>query len=365
MSNKSETIQVPQIVEALKNETLVLFIGADLPRMVTGLPSRSDLALGMAGRYGVTQSASLAKVAARVGRSGSRYEFTDFLRSELNPTELEPQPFHQRITALVQNNQVKMIITTAYDDLLEAAFRDARLRYDRVVYGRDLAFTRPSRPVLIKLYGDIDQPDSLVVTDQDHSNLLRDRDREPLIDEVRRAFRNNTLLFLGYNLADPDFRFLFDEFSQNQFARTAFAVWPGLNEDDVQLWRDRGIVILERDPFAGQSDQQGLLIDDQGGIAGPTSIEVSAGFENQKQPQLEMAAIRQLLFDAFSDEELNTFSFDYFRPVHENFGSGMSKKDKIQALLEYCSRHGEIDRLLNLVKEENPYQYGRYVEQNQ
>jgi len=367
MSHNSETDQVPQIVDALKKETLVLFIGADLPQVVTGLPSRSDLALEMARRYGVTQSTSLAEVAARVGRSGSRYEFTDFIRSQLNPAELEPQPFHKRITDLVQNNNIKVIITTAYDDLLEVAFRDARLRYDRVVFGSDLAFIRPSRPTLIKLYGDIDQPDSLVVTDQDHSNLLRDQNRETVIDEVRRSFRNNTLLFLGYNLGDPDFRFLFDEFAQNRFARTAYALWPGLSEDNVQLWRDRGIVILDRDPFGAQSEQQELAVGDQGEIPGSASTEVAipSEFGSEEQPQYKTAAIRQLLFDAFSDEELNSFSFDFFQPLYENFSSGMSKKEKIQLILDYCVRHGEIERLLMLVKEKNPYQYGRYGEQNQ
>lgn len=367
MSQKPQTTQIPQIVDALENETLVLFIGADLPQTITGLPSRGDLAQEMASRYDISPSTSLAEVAARVGRAGSRFEFTNFLRNHLNPTELVPQSFHQRITDLVHSNNITMVITTAYDDLLEVAFRDAHLRYNRVVYGSDVSFIRPSRPSLIKLYGDIDQPDSLVVTDQDHSNLLRDRDKEPLVDEVRRAFRNNTLLFLGYNLADPDFRFLFDEFAQNRFARTAYAVWPGLPEDDVQMWRDRGIVILDQDPFGTQGDLSDLSVSDQGAesASASTNVSVPADFNDETGPKFNTAAIRQLLFEAFSDEEINTFCFDYFLPLYQNFAQGMSKSDKIQQLLDYCARHGELERLLLLVKEENPYQYGRYIEQNQ
>ena len=76
-------------------------------------------------------------------------------------------------------------------------------------------------------------------------------------DEVRRAFKRNTILFYGYNLSDPDFKFLFDQIAESQFARLAYAVWPGLSEIDVRMWRDRGIVILKDDPLGVMS--AGLL----------------------------------------------------------------------------------------------------------
>ena len=121
---------------------------------------------------------------------------------------------------------------------------------NRVVRGSDVSFVRPDRPTLIKLYGDAQQPDTLVVTDRDHSQLLRDRDKEDVIDEVRRAFKRNTILFYGYNLSDPDFKFLLDQIAESKFARLAYAVWPGLPEADVRMWRDRNIVILEEDPLS-------------------------------------------------------------------------------------------------------------------
>ncbi|MCK4315032.1 MAG: caspase family protein, partial [Anaerolineae bacterium] len=239
----------PELNDALTRRTLALFIGADLPREVTGLPARSDLARDLARRKGLDESLSLAEVAQRVSQAGNRWEFTDFIRSALDTTGKSPQPFHQRIVALVKERQIETIITTAYDNLLELAFQEAGAGINRVVRGSDVSFINPDRPTLIKLYGDAQQPDTLVVTDRDHSNLLRDREREALVDEVRRAFRRNTVLFLGYNLTDPDFRFLFDQVAESRFARTAYAVWPGLPKADVRMWRDRGIVILDVDPL--------------------------------------------------------------------------------------------------------------------
>ena len=243
------TSHFPDLVGALQRRTLALFVGADLPREVTGLPSRADLARELARRHKIDESLSLSEVAQRVSQAGNRWEFTDLVRNALDTSGKPPQPFHHGIVARVKEHHVATIITTAYDNSLELAFQQAGIGINRVVRGSDVSFIRPDRPTLVKLYGDAQQPDTLVVTDRDHSDLLRDRDREPLIDTVRQAFRLNTLLFLGYNLADPDFRFLFDQIAQSRFARIAYAVWLGLPQVDVQMWRDRGIVILDTDPL--------------------------------------------------------------------------------------------------------------------
>ena len=322
-----------------------------MPQSVTGLPSRSDLATELARRFGVTSSDSLAEVAARVSRAGSRYEFTDFIRNALNPTDKLPRRFHRQIVEMVKDDGIGTVITIAYDNVLEMAFQRAGIRLNRIVSGSDVSFIRPSWPTLVKLYGDSEQPDSLVVTERDHSNLLRDRHKEALVDEVRRAFRSNTVLFLGYNLADPDFRFLFDEIAQNRFARTAYAVWPGLPEEDVQMWRDRGTVILDDDPFEMMGERTLPVPDDP-----------DPEREDEQSPIYDTAAIRQLLFNAFGDDELLSFCFDHFPSVYQDFGQGMSKSDKIQRLLDYCRHRGQFERLLEAIRKENPNQYEHYME---
>jgi DNA-binding NarL/FixJ family response regulator len=77
----------------------------------------------------------------------------------------------------------------------------------------------------------------------------------------------------------------------------------------------------------------------------------------------DTAAIRELVTAAFSDEELTTFCFDRFRSVHEQFGGGMSKSQKVQQLLDYCVRYSQLEELLKLIKECNPDQYRRFQSQ--
>ncbi|MCP4544655.1 MAG: SIR2 family protein [Chloroflexi bacterium] len=231
------------LLEQLNRSQLSLFIGADLPREITTLPSRADLVRDLARRHDLSESHSLAEVAQRVAKGGNRWEFTAFIRDTLDTSGKPPQPFHRRTVELVQTYQIKTLITTAYDNLMELAFQEANVPINRVVRGSDVSFITPDRPTLIKLYGDAQQPDTLVVTEDDHYGLSRDRDKEDVLDEVRNVLRKQTVLFLGYNLSDPDFNLLWHEVLDRagRFARTAYAVWPDLPEPDAQVWRDRGV----------------------------------------------------------------------------------------------------------------------------
>jgi hypothetical protein len=73
-----------------------------------------------------------------------------------------------------------------------------------------------------------------------------------------------------------------------------------------------------------------------------------------------MAAVRDLLTAAFSDQEIQTLCFDYFYEVYQNLSGGMGKGEKIQRLLDYCLRHDRIEDLVAIVQEENPAQYARF-----
>src|SRR5262249_47178647 len=80
------------------------------------------------------------------------------------------------------------------------------------VFVRDPDF-RPSvdRPLVYYLFGRLDDPSSLVLTEDDYFDYLigltRNNERIPAV--VRSALVNTALLFLGFRLDDWDFRVLF------------------------------------------------------------------------------------------------------------------------------------------------------------
>lgn len=313
-----------RLQDALRSRSLALFLGADLPEAVTGLPSRVDLARSLAQRRGLDPTLSLAQATQRLAKGGYRFDFTSLLREALDPTGKKPQPYHRSVVEFVRANNIEMIVTTAYDSLLETAFRQSGLGLNVVVEDGDLAFARRGLPTLIRLYGAVDRPASLVATEDDHYGLWRDRNRENMLDEVRMALRRNTVLFLGYNLADPDFNLLWREVldRMGRFAIGAFAVWPDLPEDQVQVWRDRQVVILSAEAagnlvgVGGVSPSSGNegRVEDVGvwqaeAASGADTRDTVAGAEVRLAPQKKLLAERK----AAKSQELQQYQLNRAR----------------------------------------------------
>jgi hypothetical protein len=77
-------------------------------------------------------------------------------------------------------------------------------------------------------------------------------------------------------------------------------------------------------------------------------------------PTWNTAAIRQLLTAALDDQTLTALAFDHFRSVHDQFSDGLTRSHKIQLLLDYCTRHNQIEKLLNQIEYLNPTQYRQH-----
>jgi formylglycine-generating enzyme len=64
--------------------------------------------------------------------------------------------------------------------------------------------------------------------------------------------------------------------------------------------------------------------------------------------------LRKFINQFFSDEELETFCFDYFREVNDDFSDGMSKNRKAMRLIAYCESRGVLDNLRANLEKERP-----------
>lgn len=236
-----------RILEYLVEHKLVLVLGGDLPKNITGLPSRLDLAHTLAHKYKLTDVSSLAGVAQHL----TPHQFIDFLLQELTSQPVTPGPFHRRLAQLIQKHQIDVIITTTYDDLLERALADAGIPINCLIRGSNAAFKRPERPTLIKLYGDIQQVDTLIVTEDDHLGIWHNQDKANLLAEIKVALQSKASLVLGYNLTDPDFKLLWDDMRRRmgRFSIGAFAAWPGLTASTIRIWEQRQVRALDVEPL--------------------------------------------------------------------------------------------------------------------
>ena len=113
-----------------------------------------------------------------------------------------------------------LVMTTNYDCLFELALQAIGKDPILSVYdpsGKDetldVVKLDPGRPFISKIHGDIRQPESLVITDEDYIQfVLRMSSKEPY-DPVPMTFkfylRRWPTLFLGYSLTDYNLRLLF------------------------------------------------------------------------------------------------------------------------------------------------------------
>lgn len=116
-----------------------------------------------------------------------------------------------------------IIITTNYDNLFEDALVAAgKSKYTRCIYSSaDTVVTKDIQlgnisaetPFVLKIHGDVTDPSSLVITEDDYIQfVLRMGDKEqvnPIPSGVRFALKSWPTLFIGYSLTDYNLRLLF------------------------------------------------------------------------------------------------------------------------------------------------------------
>ena len=126
-----------------------------------------------------------------------------YITERVDDPSYSPLRTHRLIAAL----PFKRIITTNWDNLLEEALRQARKPVVKVVRDKSISYADNEKVLLIKLHGSAEQQDTIVVTGDDYYDVFA---RLPQVANlVQSYFATETLLFLGYGLADEDFKRLY------------------------------------------------------------------------------------------------------------------------------------------------------------
>lgn len=74
-------------------------------------------------------------------------------------------------------------------------------------------------------------------------------------------------------------------------------------------------------------------------------------------------AVREMLSAAFNAGDVRTMAFDLFPQLYSDFGSGISKTDMIQQLVDNARRNGRVAEIIEYVKKNNEYQYKQFAHQ--
>jgi hypothetical protein len=126
------------------------------------------------------------------------------LLAELNlPIYLTADPTDLLPNALIQANKqphIQLCPWNAYTEALSRQAAEAQGRY----------YPTPEEPLVYYIFGRLDIPESLVLTEDEYFNYLIHvaRNQNLISDDVRAALAENTLMFLGFGFDDWDFRVL-------------------------------------------------------------------------------------------------------------------------------------------------------------
>ena len=222
---------VAQIADAVRNRECILFLGAAVhapppddssfaypverrPPLGSALSESLANTCGLADRFPDEDPRNLQRVALFYEIDRSRHQLVEEIRNAVHVGK-EPSPVLRALAEL----DFPRVITTNYDQLFEAALRGAHKQPRVSVYTPNREPTgdpgkpTPESPVVFKMHGDIDRPETIVVTDEDYIQfVLRMSDKEPL-DPVPLKLKADltewTTLFVGYSLLDYNLRVLF------------------------------------------------------------------------------------------------------------------------------------------------------------
>ena len=202
------------IVRRILNERCVPFLGAgaslgrgDAPCM----PTASQLAEELAKEcdYPGIDKSDLFRIAQYYRMVEDAYELRNSICKKLRVRNVRPALVHQMLAGL----PFRYVLTTNFDNLMERAFEEAGKNPHTAAYElhgdkQDLHAATLNEPLVYKLHGFLDKPETMVVTEDDVIEflcclMLEDPPLPPLIKGL---FQDQSMLFIGYGLKDWDVR---------------------------------------------------------------------------------------------------------------------------------------------------------------
>lgn len=241
-----------ELVEEFEKGNVLLWLGHGSHTQLQ--PVVGSLIQEIANRvnYPDQEQLSLGRVAQFYELKRSRPNLITLLKDRLRDTS--PVLLHERLVDLMHAGPgypVREIVTLHYDDALERTLQARKVSFTPIIRTEDIPFNEETQPLVLHLWGRLDQPDSLVITTDDKTKFATQHGS--LYRWIVGDLAQRTWLCLGVDLEDPWFQQLYDNIFAplGEFGRRAYTVGAPASEFAHLWWQKRNMELLEDDiiPF--------------------------------------------------------------------------------------------------------------------
>ena len=170
----------------------------------------------------------------------SRTKLVEFIMKALHVEEVKPGATYEEFCNLFTGT----ICTTNYDFLIEKAMQSLSRPISTIVTEDRLTINSSDENRILKLHGDFNHPDKMVITEQDYDVYL---ENNPVFATyVSNLFITNTMLLIGYSLDDADFRGIWQIINNRlgKMAQPAYCIAVEASQTQIDRYSRRNIRVI-------------------------------------------------------------------------------------------------------------------------
>ena len=217
-----------------------------------GVPSANDLINTFASKYPYVKNAPqyiqgklrFENACLMIKKNNGERELISILMQEINKPNIRPLPAHNLLAKLPFSSY----FSTNWDTLLETVFTNVNGNYPVIYEDEHVSMLKNGDIPIIKLHGCISNPKSIVASVDDYKPFKKTK---PLIYAITKVdLASKTILFLGYNLNDVDFKTLYKDLYRilgKKFMGKHMAVTLNPTDEEIKNWDKEGVPLINRD----------------------------------------------------------------------------------------------------------------------
>ena len=173
----------------------------------------------------------------------SRTKLVEFLMKELHFGKIQPGATYKAFCELFTGT----ICTTNFDSLLEDEMILLHRPVSVIVTKDRLTIGNTDESKIIKLHGDFNHPDKMVITENDYDMYI---ERNPIFATyIANLFITNTIILIGYSFDDNDFRGIWQIINSRlgKMTQPAYCVMVNAPQEKIARYHRRNIRVINLD----------------------------------------------------------------------------------------------------------------------